>query len=109
MQNTVLDAVDRSDFDPNWTDSEGRKMGDPWGNAMSLWFSVADYIWFETEYMTPAHWEYRAGAGRGGLDDLEEYDPWLYNALASAEIETLIRTGNVLERYTRMLDNAGRS
>lgn len=70
---------------------------DPWHSAMSLWFDVAFELHAQGADI-PARWEYRPGAQN-------ERDP---DSLFAAEIEgadekALVRLGNVLERYTRMI------
>jgi|APHM01.1.fsa_nt_gi hypothetical protein len=105
MDNCIVNTVDRSAFDPTWTDRNGRRMGDPWGAAMGLFFDVAAFIFHETERCTPAKWEYRAGAG----GEIDEMLPHRLAAMRDADLETLIHTGNVLHRYTRLLEKAGHS
>lgn len=111
MDNPVLQAMYRKDFDPSWTDGDGNPMGDPWGTAMSLWFDICDWLTVQG-VSVPAHWEYRPSPFLP--HSIEEHKAtWESEVPPSAFEETsteeLIHMGNVLERYTRMLDKAGHS
>lgn len=77
--------------------------GDPWGCAMNAWFLVSGALYERGEDI-PGHWFYRPGAG--ALDDFDASDIEEISLVASPD---LIHAGNVLERYTRCLDHAGRS
>jgi hypothetical protein len=108
MQNEITDVLDRSDFDPTWTDHNGRRMGDPWGKSMGLFFNLCAYIHERTPARVPPAWQYRHGAG-DVIGELKETRPALYEAFESADISTLLHTGHVLHRYTRALEWAGHS
>lgn len=84
--------------------------GDSWGTCMMHWFGIANTI---HGYIgeTPAEWRYRPGLF---VNDVLT-DEWPDREYAEAyrderlSVEQLLYAGNVLERWSRMLDRAGRS
>ena len=78
---------------------------DGWGTAMGWWFSIAGELARRGDG-PPDHWEYRPGAM--GIPDPEP-DSYSDEVVASYPSATLIEVGNLLERYTRALEHAGRS
>jgi hypothetical protein len=89
-----LKAILKEDFDK----------GDPWGSAMTAFFTVANEVNYrEGEGATPAAWGYKPGA----TEDPRDSDDHLYEACLFSTIKELIHFGKVLERYTRNLDRNG--
>ena len=86
--------------------------GDAWGDAMGAWFSIAAVLTIETEDV-PATWQYRPGASVFREEDLRADDDmagYLLNEYREGvfSADDLRHAGNVLNRYTTMLRNAGR-
>lgn len=91
---------------------------DPWGVALNLAFDICEVI-DAAEGHTPARWDYHRGASPvpslESLAFMEGEESWgasfLAQAVLDGEITTndLIYAGDVLNRYTRLLDAAGRS
>lgn len=110
MDNALLETVDRSNFDPNAVDSNGRRKGDPWGNAMSLWFDIAEYLTVKGVHV-PGHWQFRPSPMLP--ETVKELRTSRFyrdiDVLEEMSTKELIHTGSVLERYTQMLDSAGYS
>ena len=71
--------------------------GDPWGNAMSWWFAIADELEGNRELSCPDHWEFRMSP-LGPEND--SYQAAIVNEYSDA---VLIRFGNVLCRYVQFL------
>ena len=76
---------------------------DPFACSMNAWFLVAGVLYDRGEDI-PQHWQYKPGLGP--LADFDSYD---IEEVQATPTEELIHAGNVLERYTRFLDKAGRS
>ena len=75
---------------------------DPWGTGMSWLFSVCDVLTWERSCGTPDHWEFRAGIG-------PDSENLAFTILNGANDATLVRFGNLLERFTRAVKHAGKS
>ena len=75
---------------------------DPWGTGISWLFSVCDVLTFERSCHIPNHWQFNPGISA----DTECYT---FSVLNDASDETLIRFGNLLERFTRAARYAGKS
>lgn len=84
----------------------GRSTVHGWHGAMSLLFDICAYLWVEGRHgAIPPEWEYRPGADPSGeLDELKDRNPWLYGALDEADTETIVHTGQVLNRYTDIIE-----
>lgn len=95
--------------------------GDKWGCAMGTYFALADVLYVAGD-LVPVAWKYRPGLtvqGYKGLDDMAEcagselsYDSEHIAALLVAGEITepdLLQAGNVLSRYTALLDKTGLS
>ena len=104
MENTVTRRIDRSPFDPD------NEYADKWGNAVSLWFDIAEYLYHVREVSVPAHWQFEPGMIQGS-DTVKRHlrETGSAYAIEAASTKTLRHVGNVLERYTRMLKHAGYS
>jgi hypothetical protein len=76
---------------------------DRWGSAMSLFFDVAEEL-HRRHGDTPDSWQFRPGAL--GVGEPETYEAEI---MTCADTPDLLRLGNVLYRYTGMLDRAGES
>ena len=84
--------------------------GDARGTSMALHFSIANALYAADEAI-PSDWQYRHGMSAGDLDPDEDYD-----AIALTEIveagrltwDNVRHIGNVLHRYERVLERAGR-
>lgn len=83
---------------------EMRFMGnyDMWGTSMQAWFDVASELWWRGEAV-PDHWEYSPGCA----DDPREPDSYLSEYCGELDTETLIKAGNILCRYTAVLEKHG--
>lgn len=79
--------------------------GDRWGSAMGMFFDVTEELDRRGADIPPA-WGYRCGAL--GVGEPETYDAEVITEL-NPDDEDLLRLGNVLHRYTGMLDRAGHS
>jgi hypothetical protein len=79
--------------------------GDKWGTAMQALFDIAAELWERTDgAYPPEHWQYRPSPIAG---DQRELESAMYEVCLMADTETLVRFGNVLNRYTDCLRNAG--
>ena len=76
--------------------------GDPWGTAMSWWFSVAGELHFNRNVECPSHWEHRAGMG-------PDEDSWPFETIKNESTEDLVRFGNILCRFAGIMERQGRS
>jgi hypothetical protein len=85
----------------------GFDRGDAWGSAMNIFFGVANELHFRDPEIVPAHWQYVPPGRR--CEDPRDTDDYYYDDLAAAKTDDLIRFGNLMERYTRILDKAGES
>ena len=80
--------------------------GDAWGNTMSWLFAICDVL-CSKDSCPPDHWNWRPGAAGPLTPDSPDWD--LTHELASDfDVDTLIRFGNVLNRYSDCLRRAGR-
>lgn len=79
---------------------------DNWGEAMSAWFDVADVLEHELRAgLIPADWQYRHSPVCEGTEAYERFG----FAAQHATLDDFVHAGNVLARYTRMLDRLGYS
>ena len=78
--------------------------GDPWGTAMGAFFDVAEELDRQGEAV-PDGWRYRPGVC-GPPDYPESY---FGQEISGSHPGELTKFGNLLYRYTAMLDHAGRS
>lgn len=76
---------------------------DEWGHAMSAWFDVAAEA-FHRCLDIPSHWEYRPSP----CNDPRDLDSWFARVAVDASDDELIKFGNLMERYTRILQRAGK-
>ena len=81
------------------------RTGDSWGDCMGFWFAVSEELFWHRNVDPPANWRYRPGAATRGPD----YDNPALMFLEDASVDGLIRFGDVLDRYSRMLRAAGRN
>lgn len=86
--------------------------GDAWGSSMCAWFDIAHAIeHYGTDYV-PHAWNYRDSMGCRGLDKHESGENDSARSLAAGILRgresDIVRAGNVLKRYTRILKRAGR-
>lgn len=104
---TIIRAELRNDWDN----------GDAWGSAMSSWHSIADVLYIAGESI-PNDWAYHnpwppAHVVHRIYD--EDNGDWLAADLREAYYTNLVtaddlrHAGNVLARYSNILDAAGRS
>ena len=82
----------------------------PWGSGISLAFAVCEVLYANGEDI-PDEWQYRPGMGQGDTDPEDYYAVWMNDVLESGEVtsDDIRHFGNVLIRYTRIMDTAGRS
>ena len=78
--------------------------GDPWGSAMTWWFSVADEIHFNRSFAVPAAWRFRPSP----LGPSNDPDAFETEAVQAASDEALMKFGAVLNRYAGVLKRAGK-
>ena len=86
---------------------------DVWGDALNWHFGICDYM-TAYGYPIPQEWEFQAGMGWGVPEPGENYVfDFLEEILEDNEhherIEILVNAGNILGRYSAMLDAAGLS
>lgn len=83
---------------------------DPWGSGIQLMFAVCD-VMFANGVPVPYEWEFKPGWGQGDIDPDDYLAAWMDDELEAGNVtgEDLIHFGNVLGRYTRIMDTAGRS
>lgn len=83
---------------------------DPWGSALRLTFSLCDVLWENGEWI-PGEWEFRPSLGGSFIEDEDRDAVDMNAAYESGEVtgDELRHFGNVLVRYTRIMDTAGRS
>lgn len=120
-------SIDRKELVRQWGDAHWNfdptkdiDHRDPYGHAMGLWFAIADWLYASGARIPPS-WNYSPGAGVRNLE-------WPIERNSDIEIEEalgielhqrpllektpeseLLRLGNILERYTRILDKKGLS
>lgn len=100
--NTVIRDVIKMDFAP----------GDAWASAMGAWFAIAGVLTIEGESV-PASWQYRPSPLQ--TEEHERDGSWLadyfFDAYRAGDInaDDLRHAGDVLMRYSSMLETAGRS
>jgi hypothetical protein len=84
--------------------------GDRWGGAMLARFSIADALHREGGEV-PHEWQYGAGAGNGEVEPGDYFAEELGHAINAGNValDDLTHAGNVLARYTGILDRAGHS
>ena len=78
---------------------------------MSLHFACADAL-FAADEAIPWDWQYRPGLGAGTLDPDEDYEAIELTTLVAAgrlTWDNVRHIGNVLHRYERVLERAGRA
>lgn len=68
---------------------------DPYGVCMHWWFQVADVLTFHLDTPTPPQWDYHPSPF--GSDEINE------PILLEQTPETLIKFGNFLERWYRLI------
>lgn len=87
--------------------------GDAWGSSMGALFDIAHAIEHYGKDYPPAHWQYRDSIACHGLDrdELGENDQarTIAAAILRGREAEITHAGNVLDRYVRCLDRAGRS
>ena len=83
---------------------------DPWGEGMMLMFAVCDVLYANGEGV-PDEWEFRPGLGGGAIDPDNYLATWMNETYTTRGVtgDDLVHFGNVLARYTRIMDTAGRS
>lgn len=88
-----------------------RDAGDAWGSTMSLLFGIADALTHADETV-PSAWEYRHAPGCDALSPDEDYDAIAITAAIDSRRvswEDARHAGDVLNRYSHVLERAGRS
>lgn len=76
---------------------------DPWGVSTTWLFNVCFTLAFRNPDWIPAHWQYSCGAF--GHEQVAED----YYFLHGVSTDDLIKFGNLLDRYGRMLHAADKS
>ena len=85
--------------------------GDPWGSSMGAHFSAAHALEHADEDI-PHEWGYRDSIACHGFDTDEDYEAIAITAAVQdgrLTWEDVRRIGDVLHRYERLLERAGRS
>lgn len=67
---------------------------DPYGSCMSLWFAIADELYYRGEHI-PRHWEYSPGYSNG---EPEEGD-YCREIASEATTSALQDAGNIMYRW----------
>ena len=80
---------------------------DPWGTCMMHWFGISETLYWETGEV-PADWEYSPGMAGEPSDEPPGTD--YAEALKSGRLTVadLTYAGNVLSRWSHVLERAGR-
>lgn len=83
---------------------------DPWGSALRLTFSVCDVLGLNGEPI-PHEWGFHPGLGGPAIEPGDFDAEWMNEVYETEEVngDDLRHFGNVLVRYTRIMDTAGRS
>lgn len=84
--------------------------GDPWGNAMQFRFGIAELVYRYGD--VPEHWEFEPGLSANETPEEDSFPDseleYLYQN-GYCTLDDMIKTGNILKRYTDHLDNKGLS
>lgn len=96
-ENLILELVREDDF-----------KYDPYGSAMSVWFSVADLLVEWGPPYPPKDWEFRQAMSGSNTESYvyQELSPMLKRGELTAD--DLLEAGNILNRYVGLLKHAGR-
>ena len=78
--------------------------GDDWGETMCWLFTIADELHFERATPVPDEWQFRPSPLGPSNDD----DDFRTDCVREADDETLVRFGNLLTRYARLLRKHGK-
>ena len=79
-------------------------MYDGFGNCMSWWFALCDYMEFDISEPTPADWGYRSAMGGA---DTESYEYQTFQEL-KPDAGDCLAIGSFLEKYYNLLVAAGK-
>ena len=79
--------------------------GDPWGVVMTAWFDVANELHFRDADI-PGAWEFKPSPCEG---DLREESSAFYEHCLNCDDDVLVEFGNLLQRYSEKLEQAGES
>ena len=100
---TARDVIERL------TDELTNRHTDKWGEAMGAHFTIAYALDDRANGgwpVIPSAWGFHDPMGRG-IDNIE--DPYTRAWIRKVRTDTLLRAGNILERYENRLERAGRS
>lgn len=81
---------------------------DAYGTTGSWGFAIADFL-ADSGAEVPAHWEYRQGLAGTDTDTYEYQTLTELHENGHASIEDITHLGNVLLRYSEILQHQGRS
>lgn len=79
---------------------------DAWGSAMNAWFAVAHEL-YARHANIPAHWEFKPGCTTTAENARDDGNYW-FEVFQDYGTDDLIRFGNILERYARLIRRAGK-
>ena len=80
---------------------------DPWGTAWAWQFTVASVLHFKRETPCPTHWEYKPSPMGFDIDPLDNLTG--YYAIGHATTDALLAFGELLHRFVRACEHAGKS
>ncbi len=89
-------AAFRAGYDP----------GDSYACVMAAWFDICEAL-TRRGYEVPPEWQFRPGSL--GVPDLDDESSIFAHDIAGADPVLLVDFGNVLRRWSHLLDAAGRS
>lgn len=78
---------------------------DPWGTAMSWHFAVAEQLHFTRATPVPEAWQFKPGMS---YED-QDFEGYEIEFVRLASDEVLVAFGNLLRRYTALLERKGLS
>lgn len=81
---------------------------DPFGTCLGWHFPIADLLTDRNPDMVPASWEFRQALGGSDSEDYRYQDlvDWLDYEMVT--VDDLVKIGNILSRYVRILHMQGR-
>lgn len=77
--------------------------GDLWGTAMEWWFTVADEIYWNRDFEVPESWRFKPSP-IGPANDPDNYETEVVRGMTDND---LLKFGNLINRYCRLLRNHG--
>ena len=76
--------------------------GDDWGDCMGALFDIAAELYLRCQWNVPQHWEYKPSP------NLRREENYFAGVCRDTPTKELIRVGNILFRYLRLLKHFGK-